>query len=639
MRFRYEDAEGNEIRLSATAELVEKVGLGEVTATTRLYDAARDAWAPAGEHAIYRHIVENEVPEGPASSSRPTSPPLEDFWGPAMSVSGPDEPLQGSDLPPPVVPELEAPEEPSAPPPHPEAGAPAEPSVPAERSSPDLVPEAGHPEEPEPTPPVAASDQPDPPPRAPVEREASRSPRRQRSRDAAVTRLEAIAREAVEGMDSPARGSGARSTAPRRVRPAARAGRRRIGAAIVAVWRWAARMAVAGSAGARGAAAAAAGAARASWAAVGATATKVRGAAGRAVASAGGGVAAAAVRIAVKGAGGARAALRGLRPVLSSRAVLWTGAVAGALLLLTVDGSRDVGEEVWGGMMGIAGAIGSESGRAGKVLGERMKGAPAEDADPATPEAAGPSEGGPPDAAPPTGGDPAPFAAGHPAAAEETDPGDFEKELSLASATGLGHMLAAVDSMAVALELPDAPPEDWLGGYYLSHAGEFDSVRRYWSAYRSYLRGVKAQDAVLFRRGLASALQDLEVQPHRRPDLIEAAAARFRAGRAGRDSLYDAMSAVAEAAVDLHDFLVEREAEIEYDPVRTGRISRDPVLEAYASGEDARAALEEHLDRLLDRMERVNGLKPVHTDELQAVLFDNLRAADALHTFVPDGPE
>ena len=119
MRFRYFDAEGNEVALATAAALAVKIDLGEVTETTLLYDAACDEWAPAGEQDIYRHILEHgisaaeggtteEIEEADdagasldpvegepdpsrsgarPSGSRPTAPPLEDFWGPAMSAS------------------------------------------------------------------------------------------------------------------------------------------------------------------------------------------------------------------------------------------------------------------------------------------------------------------------------------------------------------------------------------------------------------------------------------------------------------------------------------------------------------------------------------------------------------------------
>lgn len=339
----------------------------------------------------------------------------------------------------------------------------------------------------------------------------------------------------------------------------------------------------------------------------------------------------------------------GLRRAVLSPVTLGLVIFVSTFYVFTYGGGREAGEELWQATVGIARSAAAEADETPEP--PETEAAPATDG---VDRIAGGTEdnGSATTAAATAGSEPEPSSNGGSHPVEDGSaavlPGDdsaaaadlermvvaeFGQELALASEGALQDMIAAMDSLERVFQLPAAPPEEWLGGYYLSHATEFHDVRQYWARYRGYIRSVKARDAVLYRRGLEGRFQELGVPRERVPELMTVAERRFLEDRIRRDSLYDTMAEVAEAAVDLHDFLAENQAAIEHDPVRPGRVSRAPVLEAYPTTPEVKDEMDARLDRVLEGMEQVHSLKPVFTREFQDILFGKLQAVEAVDTF------
>lgn len=772
MRFRYFDSGGNEVSLSTTAALAVKIDLGEVTETTLLYDAACDQWAPAGEQEIFRHILEHGSADAPAEDpvaeetltgsgddgptdgpetfdesfetvpstparGGPKAPPLEDFWGPAMSTRQDEEEAmeafdlslegmtaeeraedrsgrsgeRGDDLSLDVSGEAAGEESPGSGPAGAEEGPPAGDAEPASSevdrpAAPPAGPSADRPgvETPEEERLAAASEE------TAEEEPAPASRRRRRTPDESLARLEKIAREAADRMEreEEARRRGPGPSLGDRMAEGARKGGQKTGQALKTGAAASARAlseggkATAESVGAgvralgkrarkagpeirRGMAAMGRGVASA----VSGALSAVRGGGGRIGSGVAAGVRSVGVAAGFVGRGiravflapvrgvagvwrtlaplGGRAGrdarkavgggIRGVRRTVSSPLALGLVLFVAVFLFFTYGGGLERGEELWEATVGIARSVAAEAEAdaadaaseaavdpsGATDAGSASPGGPLEDPLLETPVE--PDEGvelaaAPGDSAGTVGESAVDGGDSTLADSPVVGPGanaalvaEFERELGLASRGALEDMIAGMDSLGAAYQLPEAPPGEWLGGYYLSHASEFHSVRQYWARYRGYIRSVKAQDAVLYRRGLEARFAELGVPRDRITVLTGVAERRFREGRLRRDSLYDAMADVAEAAVDLHDFLAENEAGIEYDPVRPGRVSREPVLEAWATSPELKTEMDARLDRILETMERVHGLKPVFTRELQDVLFSSLQAAEAVDTF------
>src|SRR5687767_8228028 len=138
-------------------------------------------------------------------------------------------------------------------------------------------------------------------------------------------------------------------------------------------------------------------------------------------------------------------------------------------------------------------------------------------------------------------------------------------------------IVAVRDSLPVQQGIPLEPDAAWLGSEYMSDASQFGSVAEYWREMSAYVTGILADEQELYESFLDTRLLDsLNVSDPNAGVLKARAAAGFQAGRPERRAVYRQLRTVIEAATDLHEFLVENEDRIEYQPGP----ERDPVLEA-----------------------------------------------------------
>jgi len=86
------------------------------------------------------------------------------------------------------------------------------------------------------------------------------------------------------------------------------------------------------------------------------------------------------------------------------------------------------------------------------------------------------------------------------------------------------------------------------------------------------------------------------------------------------------MDDLVNAALDLHEFLVRNEADIEYAPA-AGGVSRDPVLEAVPVTKALGDQMWDMVDRITEAMDALGSLDRVTTDRLVSVLLDRIREA------------
>jgi hypothetical protein len=187
-----------------------------------------------------------------------------------------------------------------------------------------------------------------------------------------------------------------------------------------------------------------------------------------------------------------------------------------------------------------------------------------------------------------------------------------------------------VDSLRVDAGLPDAPPRDWLGGYYLANAGEFPEVVEFWERYRSFVGRLAEQDANLARSAARRAME-----PGTRPEfdglvgadrqrLVEYVAQRHERMRPARTDRFLHLQRTAEAALGLHDFLVENGSAITHSPALGQGVSADPVLEAVTETQAVRREMERHLDRIFEALDRTRGGGQPSLAGLRSELFGSL---------------
>jgi hypothetical protein len=163
------------------------------------------------------------------------------------------------------------------------------------------------------------------------------------------------------------------------------------------------------------------------------------------------------------------------------------------------------------------------------------------------------------------------------------------------------------DSLRVEAGLATGPPPGWLGGFYLSHAGDYPAVPEFWQQYRDFLEDLRDLDQEGYRDSVRRVVEREDL-PGVDPDEVSLYfEERYAVLGALRDDRYAQLIRVAEAAEELHRFLAEAQDRIAHAPAVGQGISPDPILEAVPRDEETRARLDQLLDSLFQALDRSRG--------------------------------
>jgi hypothetical protein len=184
--------------------------------------------------------------------------------------------------------------------------------------------------------------------------------------------------------------------------------------------------------------------------------------------------------------------------------------------------------------------------------------------------------------------------------------------------------LTATQSALTGLEpIPDA----WATGGYLSLPSDHPRVRSVWEGYRATARRLRAQSQARYRIAYGRALADAGVRED--PDRVtrlEAGVEAFRPRVADVEAHWGRVEALAVAAIQSHDALVEAEGVILYDP--SGSTGRAGGIGAGTSGRDSDAQL--LLDQVIDLLETAlvaDGMGPREGSDVREWVWGGFLAA------------
>lgn len=190
-------------------------------------------------------------------------------------------------------------------------------------------------------------------------------------------------------------------------------------------------------------------------------------------------------------------------------------------------------------------------------------------------------------------------------------------------------MVEGMDSLRGVYRVHQVPAV-WLEGRYLADAGAWPEVEEYWVRYQDFIDAVRRQDRALFRQSLAGRLHGENVSGPMFAIRIARALEEFEASQPIREDMYAHMEDLAEASLALHELLLERSADIEYDPVTRNRASREPVLEAYAGDEVLRESMWQLMERIFENLEFLHDGAPLARDQLTDQLLEGIRATGGM---------
>jgi hypothetical protein len=180
----------------------------------------------------------------------------------------------------------------------------------------------------------------------------------------------------------------------------------------------------------------------------------------------------------------------------------------------------------------------------------------------------------------------------------------FTEQLVRGLSSELGHW---TDSLRVEAGLSTGPPPGWLGGFYLSHAGDFPAVPEFWRQYRDFLEDLRELDQEGYREAVLRVVEREDL-PGVDPDEVGLYfEERYAVLGSLRDDRYAQLVRVAEVAEELHHFLAEAQDRIAHAPAVGQGISPDPILEAVPRDEETRLRLDQLLDSLFQALDRSRG--------------------------------
>lgn len=142
-------------------------------------------------------------------------------------------------------------------------------------------------------------------------------------------------------------------------------------------------------------------------------------------------------------------------------------------------------------------------------------------------------------------------------------------------------------------------PEAWPEGPYLSEPSSFPEVVDIWQSYLTTIRAVRATDEERYGSALEAALDDAAIEGEARATRLEAAMSDFDRTAPLRQAHFDRVEALATAAIQSHDALLEAEGLILFDA--TGSTGREEGIGAGTSARDGESQL--LLDQVLELLE------------------------------------
>lgn len=171
--------------------------------------------------------------------------------------------------------------------------------------------------------------------------------------------------------------------------------------------------------------------------------------------------------------------------------------------------------------------------------------------------------------------------------------------------------------------LRDLPPvpDAWATGTYFSVPSEHPEVRTAWERYLTTIRTVRTGDVTRYTEAFESALDDAAIPDDERPDRRARAMAAFDGSAEARAAHYDRVEALASAAIQSHDALVESEGLVLYDQGGSAGGRTGMGAGAYGRDEEAELLLSQVVDLLIETLD-AEGRGPGTGSNVRAWVWD-----------------
>ena len=171
-------------------------------------------------------------------------------------------------------------------------------------------------------------------------------------------------------------------------------------------------------------------------------------------------------------------------------------------------------------------------------------------------------------------------------------------------------------------------PDGWPLGGYLSVPSDHAAVLDVWQDYLATVRRVRAADDDRYETAYESALNDAAIEGDARNARLGVALRAFEASAARRDAHYDRVEALATAAIQSHNALLEAEGLVLFDPTRATGATSGIGRGTYGRDADSQLLLDQVLDLLTATLD-ADGLGPGEASNVRSWVWDGLLGAVA----------
>jgi hypothetical protein len=187
----------------------------------------------------------------------------------------------------------------------------------------------------------------------------------------------------------------------------------------------------------------------------------------------------------------------------------------------------------------------------------------------------------------------------------------------------VAEVVAEADAATTSPDVPLEPDQQWLAGVYMGNASRFPAIEAFWTSMGQFVDRLRANDGQSYRAALLGRVEAAGISAEDAARLVERADSGFVAAEADRVGAYDVMERLVLAALDLHDFLIDNESNIEYQPASTSTV--DPVLEAVPSTQAIGDRMWDMVDEITESLDALGSLDRVTRERLVTAMRTRLQ--------------
>jgi hypothetical protein len=207
-----------------------------------------------------------------------------------------------------------------------------------------------------------------------------------------------------------------------------------------------------------------------------------------------------------------------------------------------------------------------------------------------------------------------------------TIPEELMPRMRQIAGAAIADVVSEVDQATRVADAPTEPDDDWLAGVYLGNASQYPGVGTFWEGMDAFMAGLHGAEWQSYHDALAIRVGNEGLDAQAVAQITERADSGFVAAEPRRLAALAEMERLVDSSLDLHDFLLENEADIEFRPGVTSAADPnvDPVLEISAPAGD-RERINQLFDGITDALDALGSLDRVTRDRLVAAITARLQ--------------